>query len=321
MVTLVWRTDAHLADTPPSSRTDDWAATICGKLEQIGEIAREVSADAVIDGGDFYHIKSPSRTTHALNQRIAEIHAKYPCPTFCNVGNHDVKYGEIRYLSEAPLGVLFASGVFRRLYDQHEALIERGGIKVRVVGVPYHGVKYDLARIAKAAERGDETYLVVAAHLLASKAGGEMFESEDILKYGDLPEGPDLWMLGHWHKDQGVTALDDRRSVVNIGSLSRGALTMDETTRTPSVAVLRFFDNTVEVEVRPLEVQPAEKVFDITGRIRAESRKMTADSFIESIRESLKVTPEKSLLDTVREQPDVPELVRERAILYLEQST
>jgi len=39
VITLVWRTDAHLADKPPQSRTDDWAETVLDKLRQVGEIA------------------------------------------------------------------------------------------------------------------------------------------------------------------------------------------------------------------------------------------------------------------------------------------
>jgi hypothetical protein len=38
---LLWRTDAHLADTTPESRIDDWATTVLGKLAQVGEIAKK----------------------------------------------------------------------------------------------------------------------------------------------------------------------------------------------------------------------------------------------------------------------------------------
>lgn len=318
MLSLVWRSDLHLADQPPVSRTDDWAATLLGKLVQVGQIAREVGAEGVLDGGDFYHIKSPVRTTHALQQRVAEVHAAYPCPTWGCIGNHDVKYADYTFLAEAPLGVLFTSGVFRRLYDEHEAVFEKGNVKVRVVGIPFHGVRYDMDRFSRI-ERGDETYLVVVAHLLASRLGGEMFAGEDIVRYAELPEAPDLFLFGHWHKNQGIVALDKRRTVVNIGSMSRGALTQDDTTRIPEVAVLRFFDNKIEVETRPLFVEPAEKVFDLDGRFRAEARTMTADAFVESLKATLAPSATKPLIDVVRDL-DIPPEIKERALLYLEQA-
>jgi len=319
MLTLVWRTDAHMADDAPASRTDDWTETVLGKLEQVGEIARSVAADAVIDGGDLTHIKSPTRNSHHLVRRIAQVQAEYPCPTYSCIGNHDVKYGDYSNIGEGPLGVLFEAGVLHRLYDGHEAVFEAGGVSVRVAGIPYHGVHYDLNRVSTIT-KGSEDYLVVAAHLLASAQGGSMFEGEDILKYGDLANlDPDVWCFGHWHKDQGVQTIGGKK-FVNIGSLSRGALSMDELTRKPSVAILRFDGKGVSVEVRHLKVEPPEKVLDLDRRVRAEARDLTMDAFVDSIKTTLKGRPDESLLAKVQALKDTPDEVRERATGYLEKA-
>jgi len=191
-ITLVWRTDTHLADQTPKSRTDDWTATVLGKLEQVGQIAREVGAVAVIDGGDFFHIKSPGRTKHALIQKVAVVHAGYPCPVFALVGNHDVKHSDEDYLDEAPLGVLFSTTVFRTL-SADGRLFKSGDLTVRVAGISYHGREYDQSLLTSMV-KGEEDYLMVAAHLLASQAGGEMYGGEDIVKYNDLVGlDPDVW--------------------------------------------------------------------------------------------------------------------------------
>lgn len=315
MITLVWRTDVHLADKAPQSRTDDWASTVLDKLRQVGEIAREVGAQAVLDGGDFFHIKTPSRTTHELIQRVAMVHAEYPCPVFAlRNGNHDVKFGDGAYLQEAPLGVLFQTGVFRML-DDH--VFRQGDFLVRVVGVPYHGTSYDMNRLTTIT-KGDEDCLVVAAHLLASPAGGEMFGGEDIVRYADiLGLDPDLWCFGHWHKNQGVFQQGNKH-IVNIGSLTRGALNEDEVQRIPEVAILRFDPKRgISVEQRPLKVQPAADVFDLEGRTCLEARQMTVDAFVESVKETLTKQDRPPLLDEIRAM-SVPEDVRERLILYLE---
>ena len=109
---LVWRTDVHLSERNPRSRTDNWREAIINKLRQVGEIARKVDASAVLDGGDFFDIKSPSRNSHDLIREVAEVHQDYPCPTYANVGNHDCVYGDYTYLPQQPLGVLFSTGVF-----------------------------------------------------------------------------------------------------------------------------------------------------------------------------------------------------------------
>lgn len=337
-VVLVWRSDVHIADYGPASRMDDWCETVLGKLTQVGDIAREVKASAVLDGGDFFHVKSPGRNSHKMLQRVAEVHSKYPCPTYANVGNHDVKYGDWTFLPEAPLGVLFKTGVFRRCYDEHEAQFVKeeswgdgynGGIydavKVRVAGIPYHGTKYDQTRFSRIQWPGKKRgqFLVVMCHLLASPEGGQMFEAEDIVRYSDLPKicpDADVFCFGHWHKNQGVKKLSSGQLVVNVGSLTRGALTQDELERVPVAAVMTFRqDGSIAIEERPLAVKPATEVFDVVGRARTEAREMTMEGFVSGFKQSLEMTSkDKPLLDIIMDATGLPQEVKERAIHYLE---
>jgi len=332
MLTVVWRTDLHLSDRAPRARIDDWTETLCGKIRQVGQIAREVKAKAILDGGDFFHIRSPTRNSHQLVVRAVEAHSGYPCPVYCCIGNHDVKYGDYTYLGEQPLGVLFQSGAFSRLYDEHELLLtdgiyDDGGdfyqtLSVRVVGVPYHGTEYDLERLSSIT-KGEEDYLVVVAHLLASPKGGSMFEGEDILSYSQLSKlDPDVICFGHWHKNQGVEEIAPGKWVVNIGSLSRGALNQDDLSRTPSVAIIKFdhqYGGCIDIEQRPLKVVPPEEVFDLRGKALTEARSTTVEKFVDSIQETLAESTGRDIPDLIREM-DVPDKVKEQAILYWEQS-
>lgn len=317
-INLVWRTDVHLSDRAPSSRTDDWADTVFGKLGQVRDLAREVNAAAIIDGGDFFHIKSPTRNSHALVNRTAEHHSTYPCPVYCTPGNHDSVYGDYAFLPQQPLGVLYSTGVYKRLYDEHEAVFTRDGITVRVVGIPYHGTSYDMERFTSIV-KGDEDILICVAHVLASHRGGTMFEGEDIVKYADLVDtAPDVYLFGHWHKDQGVEEIGGKQ-FVNIGSLTRGALSQDEVDRQPAAAVLRCTDEGVKVEVHRLKVGAPEEVFDMEGRARQVKRQVEMDSFVEAIREALQPTEgEQTLTEAVEGMDNVPNEIRERALSYLE---
>jgi len=192
-IRLLWRTDVHLSDVSPVSRKDDWTEAVFAKLDQVKEVARKAKVHAVLDGGDFFNLKSPSRTTHRLVRQAAEHHVDYPCPVYCTPGNHDSVYGNYEYLPQQPLGVLYAAAIFRRLYDDQEALFEVDGVKVRVVGVPYHGTSYDLERFSSI-KKGDEDWLVCVAHVLASHQGGTMFENEDVLRYRELASfDPDVY--------------------------------------------------------------------------------------------------------------------------------
>ena len=320
VITLVWRTDVHMADMSPQSRTDDWSATILGKLDQIGQIAFDVQANAVLDGGDFFHVKSPTRNSHDMVRRIAETHAAYRCPVYGNVGNHDLKYGSMEYLSESPLAVLFESGIFRRLYNEHEAIFMQDGVKVRVVGIPYHGTKYEMNRFTSIV-KGDEDYLVVIAHCLASPQGGTLFEAEDVVGYNQLANmDPDVFCFGHWHKNQGVTEIAKDKWVVNVGSLSRGSISQDDLARTPTCVVMRFSKEAMTFEPIPLKVKAAADVFNLEQRARTVTRQMTMDSVVDRLRDKLTMRESGSVLDVVRGIVAIPENIRERTIMYLEQA-
>ena len=320
-VTLIWRTDVHLSDHTPRSRTDDWTSTVLRKLSAIGEFAHSVKASAVIDGGDFFDIKAPGRNSHALIRRAIEVHRGYPCPVYANVGNHDCVYGDYSYLPQQPLGVLYESGTFRRLYDDHEAVFSSDGVKVRVVGVPYHGTTYDLDRLARIKKR-DEDYLVVVGHLLASPTQSTMFENEDVLQYNVLDNYPDVdvWAFGHWHKDQGIEATPKGKPVINIGSLTRGAISQDSLERVPSVAVLRFGDEGFLIDKVPVSHSPASEVFDLEKKDKEELQQTLMEEFVDHLSTTFSPSSQKPLRDAVRDLSGVPDRVKERTVDYLEKA-
>lgn len=315
-LSLLWRTDVHYSDHTPRRRVDKWTDTVSAKLEEVGEIARRRGVHAVLDGGDFFDIKTPTRNSHSLVRRAIEIHKSYPCPVYANVGNHDCVYGDYKYLPQQPLGVLFESGVFRRLYDEHEAVFERDGVKVRVVGIPYHGVKYDYGRF-DSIRRGDETYLVVVCHLLASPTETTLFDSEDVVLYSTLDKYPvDLWFFGHWHQDQGVTKLS-RSQVVNIGSLTRGSLSQDNLTRSPSVCLAEFRREGISLEVIPITHKPSSEIFDLEAKDLKEVREESLDHFAQGL-SLIQTRSSDTLRDKIHSQSQVPNDVREKSIHYVE---
>lgn len=323
MISLLWRTDVHCRDHTPASRKDDWVETVARKLTEVGEIAARYECDAVIDGGDFFDDKLPVRTPHRLVSRLARIHQAYPCPTWANVGNHDLRLSRLDNLPENPIETLFSTGVFKRLYDKHELIIEKEGVKVRVVGIPYHGPRYDLARF-KEIERGDEDWLVCNAHVLASPQGGEMFKNEDILKYDELVDlNPDIdvFAFGHWHKNQGITEVKGGKWVVNVGSLTRGSLTEDNMEREPGVVVMGFWPSSKGMppsfEFVKITIEPAKDVFDVEKRAQEEARAMTIDAFVESVKEELQASSDKPFGEII-EEIDIPDEIKERALEYIE---
>ena len=270
-VSFLYRTDTHVRDKNPVSWKGNYAAEIWDNLTQIGRYAEEYSVNAVLDGGDYFDVKSAQRNSHSLVTQSARIHLAYPCPTYSVVGNHDITYNNLDTLERQPLGVLHESKVFRNLGEQ---VFEDGGLRVRVVGMPYSPFR-TLAELQALKKKPGDTFLVAVVHQLAGHNPPptvEDFFGEPVFNYADLvsEDGPDVWLFGHWHKDQGIVEIDGKQ-FVNQGAVSRGSLVRENILRTPKIAHIEADATRIWASPLPLIVLPAEEVFDLERKERHES--------------------------------------------------
>jgi len=318
-LSFIFRTDTHVADRSPSSWKGDYPAEIWSNLEQIGQLAKQHGVTAVLDGGDFFHVKAASRNSHASIIRTAEIHKLYPCPVYCVEGNHDLAYNNLESIERQPLGVLYASGVFNHCREQ---VFKDGDLQVRVVGVPYNPRRSLEELLAIQKQPGDD-FLVAVVHALASENPPpkvEDFFGESVFRYSDLvtPNGPDVFCFGHWHRDQGIVTIKDKR-FVNQGAVSRGALIHENTKRTPQVSLLEFEPFEASFRTLPLIVAPAEDVFDFERKERVESENHSIDQFIAKLQEDVSFDPT-ATIEANLQTMDFAKDVRELALSYLERA-
>ena len=319
-VVIVHRTDVHIADRPPVSRRDDYASAIIGKLAIVGDLARKIGADAVVDSGDFFHIQAPSRNSHGLVQRVMEVHeTHYTCPVYFVLGNHDLAGGNPESVSRQPIGTLLRARTFTSLGD-----VTLGGHdrpRVRLVGVPY-APHPTLASLR--VERGSEDVLVEVCHAYTVAPGtGASFQElsdEPVFSWEELSSLPaDVWLGGHYHRDQGSEVVGGKRFVFP-GSLSRGVYSRDEMDRLPRIAVITFEGEEggpVQTNVRLVRLTGlpvAEEIFDV--RARAVDREVTdrISAFVTSL---MSDTAKADPLEAVASRGDVPPEIRERAAGYL----
>jgi len=316
-IAFLFRTDVHLSDRSPMSWKGDYAEEIWANLDQIGKLAKEHEVRAVLDGGDYFHVKSPAKNPHHLNEKSARIHRGYPCPTYCVEGNHDLTYNSLESLARQPLGVLYASGVFNHL---REEVFEDGDLRVRVVGVPYSPNRSlaDMLSIQK--KRGD-THLIAVVHSLASKSPPPSvadFWNEPVFSYESLVtrNGPDCWFFGHWHKDQGIEVVGGKQ-FINQGAVSRGSLVRENLERTPKVALIEFDGKGLKVAAISLSVAPPSDVFDLEKKALQERERHDIDQFVLRLMSDGAVDPDATIEDNVRSL-DFADDVRSEALRYLE---
>ena len=83
---ILYFTDPHLSGKSPASRKDIYYQTTFKKMTEIGEIAKNESADLIICGGDLFH--SPVVSLNYAG-KIAQIIKSWSKPVIVVPGNHD----------------------------------------------------------------------------------------------------------------------------------------------------------------------------------------------------------------------------------------
>lgn len=299
-IRFITSSDEHLSDLAPGFRKDDYRSAVLRKLEWQGELARKFGADAVLRGGDLFHVKAANKTTMATLALTAGIHRRYPCPTFSTAGNHDMSQNDPLTVPRQPLGVLFEAGAIRPLRDES---FTSGSMRVRVIGVEYttdlddEGLR-DLIR-----KRDGDTYTIAVVHALAAHAPEQRVQSffhERIFDYRDLVfEGcPDAYVFGHYHKDQGI---QEHLGVqfVNLGAVSRGALTFENLERVPKVSSIVCDSRGISIEEHEIPCGDPAAIFDLERKAQLERERRDLNEFIAMIRASADTPEDGGIRDRV----------------------
>jgi DNA repair exonuclease SbcCD nuclease subunit len=307
-IRFITSSDEHISDIAPGFRKDDYRASILKKLEWQGQFAKKCGSNAVLRGGDLFHVKAANRTSHATMQMVARLHKNYSCPTFSLAGNHDMTNNDPdSVMRQQPLGVLFSTHTVNPLKNE---IFESGSLKVRVVGIDYT-TDLGLDYIHDSVRKTDEDQHVVAfIHALAGMAPSEKTQSffnENIIDYRDLVfQGcPDVYIFGHYHKDQGIV---DHLGVqfVNLGAISRGALTFENLERKPKVSMLTFDSAGLSVEEVIVPHEDSSQIFDLDLKKRIDTERKDLNDFIQKLKSDISIS-----YDVKREElKDYPEDLR-----------
>ena len=285
-IRLITSSDEHLADLSPGYRKDGYRDAILSKCQWQGELAKRMEATALLRGGDFFHIKAANKTTMATMTKAAGVHRDYSCPTYAMGGNHDMSNNDPTSIPRQPLGVMLRAGVFKELRDE---VFASKDTRVRVIGVEYttdldnEGLK----ELVKKKEDGAD-FTVAFIHALAAYAPEERvqaFFGERVFDYRDLVfKGcPDVYVFGHYHKDQGIR---EHLGVqfVNLGAVSRGALTFENLERRPKVSSMTFSSQGISIEEHEIPSADAADVFDLEKKSQLDKERRSLDDFISQLR-------------------------------------
>lgn len=281
--------DEHVSDQPIGFRKDDYRSSIMEKLRWQGNMAAKFGATAILRGGDFFHVKRANNTSMATLIEAMSVHKSYPCPTYAIAGNHDIVYNDLTTLTRQPLGVLYESGMLKRLSEE---IFESGSLSVRVVGVDYRpGMDADVLAKAVSQDNIKCTYTIAVVHALAELAPTQTMQSffnENIIDYRDLvfPGCPNIYVFGHYHKDQSV---QEHLGVhfINLGSVSRGSLTLENLDRKPKIALIKLTGSGISIEESVIPHADASQVFDLGRKQSIEHNTASMASFLDKLKSNV----------------------------------
>lgn len=284
---LLFFGDLHLADKPPAGRVDDYAQTILDKIAAIAHLCREHQVQYALGAGDIFHVKQPSRVSHALVQRAIEVFKAFPCPVLVVPGNHDLGPDGLQSLPRQPLGTLEKAGTIRILREIN-LFCEEGTLEPKfwLVPRPYNanaeGAQdgetdpsyYSLTPEEKERITADPRPVIGLAH--ASILGPGDSRPYPCVNFEKIPEFwlYDLFVSGHLHECLGVIPVEavvephksgdplNMTIFANPGSIARTQRNLSNYSRTVEVLIATVTKDGLKVQEVPLPgVLPALEVF------------------------------------------------------------
>lgn len=289
--------DLHLSDRAPSSCTDDYLDDLFDILDHIGGLAAEREAAAVVCAGDYFHVKTPGRTSHRTVQRVIRLLQVYPCPMLIVPGNHDMLCDRLDSIDETqPLGVVLAAGAAQLLHGWHGLL--------PLYGVPWlQHFTDDSVRGALAAYVGHKphgaAHTLVVTHAPLYPLGQELpYENYPADRWAAAMDNHGAVYYGHVHEHHGIHHAAGV-TFCNPGALSRGSLHEHNLTR--QVQVATWDDTTGLFDLVPVPHKSAAEVFRLADAAKVRTAQATFDRFLDGIGEvRIEITSVEAVMAQIR---------------------
>lgn len=279
--------DIHLADRPPSIRTETYTDDILAKLQAAVDLAAQHQCEAVVLAGDVFHLKTPTRNSHSLVQRTGEVLVSAKLPVLIVPGNHDLSNDRLDSLKKQPLGTLAKMAGIELLIGPHPTL--------PLFGLPYLHDWSDLPRWMKEyqrwsglkkAEDMDFRPLMVTHAPIFPPGQEPPYEFIDAADWAEMMENGDCY-YGHIHDPHGAYVPNEAyKNVVlcNNGAISRGSLHEATLKREPKVTLWGDDEGPYgPFTTLPLPFRPVEAVFRLREKEDVDEKTNRVEEFLNHV--------------------------------------
>ena len=263
--------DPHFSDIAPESRKDDYITALFDKMTHVEKDLEANGGRFLLIPGDILHKRAVSMKFLC---RLVQFIRNYKFPVYGISGNHELYAGNVSMLDRTSMGVLFASGVIRRLTHLG---VTAGDLSIHLRGFDFEPAFHcetpamDDYVEGWADEEGsfydpsahDEFHFdhhMAVAHGFVKKTHAA-FTSHDYVNVPSFRDaGYGTLFLGHDHT---IYEPEDAGGILVCrgGSLSRGTKHKYNRERGIQYHLVRVTKEGVKVEARQIPCDPAESVY------------------------------------------------------------
>ena len=313
-VKFITFTDVHISDINPSARLGDYKKDILNKLKQIGAAGKKLGVNFYVFGGDLYHIKTPIRNTHNLNTLLMETFSGFGAPIYSTEGNHDIR-GTYKTFDEQPLKVLYTSGTLEQIREKELTI---NGINLLLRSNDFaEEQEINIPKIGHNLKTYDAS--ICALHVYSTPKGGMLFKTK-LFSYDEISKiGDDIFVLGHYHIDQGIQTLNTNGLIqyfINLGAISRGTTSEDNISRDPKIGYIEIEkdDNgkiSIKAQAIKLKVKPSSEVFNLDEKKSEQEKQEATAAFVEKLQSGM----EEAVASTNSIEEEMDKLKLEKEII------
>ena len=273
MAKFLYLQDFHISGKNFAHYIGDYFSDCLEMLEEIIQLGHEHKVDMILDGGDLFHVHSPSyRVLDEVADRVERAEISFNCL----FGNHAERYHSIEHSQHTGLAHLFKRSKYFGYVDwidDHKEEMRAEGYEFKFVEY-HHNVEENILKDGIMFEESDAWKIAIVHAFICSKKFP--YATHAVAK--DIKTNADVVLVAHyhaeWEEQVGSTLFKD------IGCLGRRSIT--ERDITPKVLLIDT-DKREITEIPLKSAKEAEEIFDLTKIEEIKKSDADIDRFIQSL--------------------------------------
>lgn len=339
---LLFITDTHFSDKKPESRIDDYEKTEKNKIDAIRELAKSVSAKAILQGGDWFdrskvsdryisqHLEdwdySGTQQEHRSAYDSGQIDKNEYAERMLNTipvvgiaGNHDLTGRSLKMLESSSLAFLEKTGFMNLVSREKPYIIQlKNGDTISITGTSYDNKlsknhKGNLSQFTPSKAYGDINIHMVH-YALYDK------EIDPHTPYIDLDDifsqtNADITLTGDIHIGYGLYE-NSGKMASNPGAISQRNRLTDSDRMLQTTLIHISEDNEVSLHLIELKQEDPNDLFDPNYQTKKEKDELALDRVKEILKNTseVKETNATAIINSVANEEGVDEEIRHLAV-------